>query len=173
MNIRALTTKDAKLYWQLRLKTLRQNPHAFLVTIEEEENKSQPIKKVIMQLKDPSRITLGAFHRNQLIGAITLQREVYIKIKHKGSVLSFFVESDYRGRGIGRVLLENLISIAKMYDIEQLLLAVVSTNEKAIQLYESIGFTTIGMEKRALKVNCQYFDELHMVLFLNHYEGKG
>ncbi|MGP7815602.1 GNAT family N-acetyltransferase [Niallia sp. 01092] len=167
MDIRALTAKDAKSYWQLRLKTLKQNPNAFLVTVEEEENKAQPIKKATIQLKDPSRLTLGAFYQNQLIGAITLQREVYTKIKHKGSVLSFFVEKDYRGRGIGRGLLEKVISIAKLYHIEQLLLSVVATNDNAIQLYESLGFTAMCLEKRALKVNNQYFDELHMVLFFN------
>ncbi|MFT8320465.1 MAG: GNAT family N-acetyltransferase [Bacillus sp. (in: firmicutes)] len=167
MYIRELTAKDAKSYWQLRLKTLRQNPNSFLVTIEEEENKAQPIKKAIMQLKDPTRLTFGAFYNNQLIGAITLQKEVFIKIKHKGSVLSFFVEKDFRGNGIGRGLLQKIISTANEYQIEQLLLSVVSTNERAIQLYQSIGFTSIGTEKRALKVDNQYFDEQHMVLFLN------
>lgn len=166
MYIRLLTAKDAKLYWQLRLKTLKQNPHAFLLTVAEEENKLQPVKKTAQQLKDQTRITLGAFDQNRLVGSITLQREVFEKIKHKGSVLSFFVENDYRGKGIGKALLKKVISIAQNYEIEQLLLTVVAQNMDAVHLYEGIGFTVMGLEKKALKYKNIYYDEKHMVLYL-------
>jgi len=166
MYIRLLTAKDAKLYWQLRLKTLKQNPHAFLLTVAEEENKLQPVKKTAQQLKDPTRITLGAFDQKKLVGSITLQREVFEKIKHKGSVLSFFVENDYRGKGIGKILLKKVISIAKNCEIEQLILTVVAKNTDAIHLYEGMGFTVMGLEKKALKYENVYYDEKHMVLYL-------
>jgi RimJ/RimL family protein N-acetyltransferase len=47
------------------------------------------------------------------------------------------------------------------------LLSVVTTNEKAIALYKSLGFITYGMEPKALKLQGQYWDEELMVLALN------
>ncbi len=166
MQVRVLKPKDAKDYWNLRLTTLKQHPDAFLLTVEEELKRLYPIKRITALLKDPTRITIGAFVAERLVGSITLQMETYKKIKHKASVLSFFIEDDYRNRGIGKRLLTEVITLSKRHDIEQLLLAVVSTNEGAIALYESFGFTVFGVEKNALKVNGQYFDEQHMIFYL-------
>lgn len=166
MQVRVLKPKDAKDYWNLRLTTLKQHPDAFLLTVEEELKRLYPIKRITALLKDPTRITIGAFIAERLVGSITLQMETYKKIKHKASVLSFFIEDDYRNRGIGKRLLTEVITLSKRHDIEQLLLAVVSTNEGAIALYESFGFTVFGVEKNALKVNGQYFDEQHMIFYL-------
>jgi RimJ/RimL family protein N-acetyltransferase len=45
-------------------------------------------------------------------------------------------------------------------------LTVVSDNHPAKRLYESLGFETYGVERRALKYNGQYYDEDLMVLWL-------
>ena len=166
MQVRVLKPKDAKEYWGLRLLTLNQHPDAFLLTLEEEQKRLYPIKRISALLKDPTRLTIGAFIDDRLIGTITLQKETYKKIKHKASVLSFFIEDAYRNKGIGRRLLTEVINVSRRLEIEQLLLAVVSTNTGAIALYESMGFTVFGLEKKALKVNGQYFDEQHMIFYL-------
>jgi RimJ/RimL family protein N-acetyltransferase len=46
-------------------------------------------------------------------------------------------------------------------------LAVVSENEAALRLYEAVGFVEYGYEKRALKQDGRYFDEVLMVKFLD------
>ncbi|WP_053251746.1 GNAT family N-acetyltransferase [Ensifer adhaerens] len=46
--------------------------------------------------------------------------------------------------------------------VEQLQLTVVSSNAAAIQLYSKLGFVGYGLEKRALRVDGQYFDEMLM-----------
>ncbi|CRI00648.1 Uncharacterised protein [Streptococcus pneumoniae] len=47
------------------------------------------------------------------------------------------------------------------------MLDVVVGNDAAKKLYESLGFQTYGVQERSLKHNGQYWDEEHMVLFLN------
>ncbi|COR37397.1 Uncharacterised protein [Streptococcus pneumoniae] len=47
------------------------------------------------------------------------------------------------------------------------MLDVVVGNVGAKKLYESLGFQTYGVQERSLKHNGQYWDEEHMVLFLN------
>ena len=166
MEIRILQAKDAKAYWNLRLVTLRENPESFLLTMEEELNRTFPLKRVSSQLKDPFRKTIGCFINGNLIGAVTLQRELYKKLKHKGSILSFFIKLEYRNRGIGRKMLQYIIDLANEYELEQLTLSVVSTNTKAIRLYESFGFNVYGRESNSLKWNNRYYDEWHMILFI-------
>ena len=51
--------------------------------------------------------------------------------------------------------------------IDQIQLMVWDFNESALKLYESLGFKTFGVQERSLKYNGQYWDEEHMVLFLD------
>jgi len=46
-------------------------------------------------------------------------------------------------------------------------LTVISENEAARRLYRALGFIEYGVEKRALKQNGRYYDEVLMVKFLD------
>ena len=50
---------------------------------------------------------------------------------------------------------------------DQVLLQVVSDNRPAIRLYESEGFVSYGLERRAMKEGARYLDEYLMVRFLD------
>ncbi|MEY4994541.1 MAG: tRNA ((37)-N6)-threonylcarbamoyltransferase complex transferase subunit TsaD [Actinomycetota bacterium] len=58
------------------------------------------------------------------------------------------VLDSYRGQGLGKRLLENLVSQAKKLGSEQILLEVRVDNESAIKLYQSFGFERIDVRKR-------------------------
>lgn len=58
------------------------------------------------------------------------------------------VLDSYRGQGLGKQLLENLVSQAKKLGSEQILLEVRVDNEPAIKLYQSFGFERIDVRKR-------------------------
>lgn len=60
------------------------------------------------------------------------------------------VDSAYQGRGIGRRLLDELLSFAKRGDV---FLEVRTDNDTAISLYQSVGFATVGVRKRYYKVS--------------------
>jgi len=45
-----------------------------------------------------------------------------------------------------------------------IVLTVTSNNKPAKRLYEDIGFRCYGVEKRALKIGLDYFDDEFMVL---------
>ena len=46
--------------------------------------------------------------------------------------------------------------------VELIQLSVVSDNEAALRLYESLGFVEYGIEKHALKQDSRYYDEILM-----------
>ncbi|WP_116233623.1 GNAT family N-acetyltransferase [Paenibacillus sp. VMFN-D1] len=71
-------------------------------------------------------------------------------------------------KGIGKSLVQKLINKAKHCEgLEQINLTVISNNNAAKRLYETIGFVTYGTEQNALKNGYQYWDENLMVLRLN------
>ena len=60
------------------------------------------------------------------------------------------VDPDYRGRGIGRLMLDELLRFA---DGGVVFLEVRTDNVPAITLYESLGFVTMGIRKRYYRVS--------------------
>lgn len=165
--IRLLTKEDAEKYWDLRLQALQVNPEAFVTTYEEAIRQENPIKRVESNLTATTSCTFGAFNEeNHLVGVVTLLTEKREAYKHKGHIVAMYVDAQNRRNGLARELITNAIQRARDIKLEQLTLGVVSTNEPAKKLYESMGFKTYGIEKRAIKVNGVYSDDENMVLFL-------
>lgn len=78
-----------------------------------------------------------------------------------------YVTSKKSGLGVGKTLLTEAINKAKeIEDVEKINLTVVTSNQKAKNLYANLGFKVFGFEEKALKVNGVYYDEEHMVLCL-------
>ncbi|MBW3494436.1 MULTISPECIES: GNAT family N-acetyltransferase [Bacillus] len=165
--IRLLTKEDAEKYWDLRLQALQVNPEAFVTTYEEAIRQENPIKRVESNLTATTSCTFGAFNEeNHLVGVVTLLTEERAAYKHKGHIVAMYVDAQNRRNGLARELITNAIQRAREIKLEQLNLGVVSTNEPAKKLYESMGFKTYGIEKRATKMNGVYSDFEYMVLFL-------
>ena len=167
MNIRVLEESDARLYQQLRLSALRINPDAFGSTYEREVKFS--LETVIERMKPTyDSFILGAFDdTGSLVGIVTFMRESGIKTAHKGNVFGMYIAPEMRGHGLGKSLMLELIKKSRACEgLEQINLTVVSENEFAKKLYNSVGFEVYGVERNALKYNGYYFDEDLMVLKL-------
>ena len=63
-------------------------------------------------------------------------------------VLNLCIGPDWRGQGLGRHLLGRLLDVARWSGAERIFLEVRPSNPVAQQLYESVGFTTIGRRPR-------------------------
>ncbi len=63
-------------------------------------------------------------------------------------VLNLCIGPEYRGRGLGRHLLNRLLDIARWNGAEQAFLEVRPSNPLAKALYESVGFSEIGRRPR-------------------------
>lgn len=161
-----INMQDAEVYQKLRLEALLANPEAFGSTYEREVDFTR--QEVCQRIApEAGKFTLGAFIEGRLAGIVTFVRENGPKTRHKGNVYGMYVSAQYRGMGIGRQLLEELVREARKLDgLEQMTLTVVQDNERAKALYTSAGFTVFGTEKNALKINGEYYDEEWMVYFL-------
>nr|WP_220185894.1 GNAT family protein [Paenactinomyces guangxiensis] len=151
---------DAEIYREIRLRSLQENPEAFLTTYEIEREK--PIETTRQNLQHTDfKFTLGCFTDNdELVGIVTFVRESKPKITHKGYVFGMYVVPEFRGKRVGYRLISELLQRAKKCaGLEQIHLTVVANNIAAKKLYESVGFTRYGTECNALKMNGQYWDE--------------
>ena len=113
--------------------------------------------------------TLGAYIDNVLAGIVSFSRDGADreKLRHKGILFRMYVGKDFRGQGIAKKLIGELIfRVNKISDIEQINLTVISNNANARKLYEKFGFQTFGSEQNAIKWKGKYFTEDQMVLRL-------
>ncbi|AMO86531.1 ribosomal-protein-alanine acetyltransferase [Solibacillus isronensis B3W22] len=162
MNIRILGYKDAEQYHKVRLHGLLNYPTFFSTSYEHENNYTVP--EIEQRLRPQAdKFTLGAFGGNQLLGIATFKRETSAKLNHKGLLVGMYVMPEARENGVARAMIEELLRLLRENEgLEQLHLTVESTNERAIGLYESLGFKQYALERRALKVDGNYYDEVWM-----------
>jgi len=79
-----------------------------------------------------------------------------------------YVSESHRGTGIAAGLMQEEISyLKKLGDVDQVQLAVVTSNPAAVRFYEKMGFLPYGFEKKALKIGDRYVDETHMYMMIN------
>ncbi len=62
-------------------------------------------------------------------------------------ILNIGVTRNHQSRGLGRLMLERLMSIAKRSKARIAFLEVRVSNERAVELYEKMGFSEIGRRK--------------------------
>jgi len=62
-------------------------------------------------------------------------------------ILNLCVAANMQGQGLGRQLLDCLLQIAHSLQVERMFLEVRPSNAAAIHLYESAGFTRMGLRK--------------------------
>lgn len=86
----------------------------------------------------------------------------YKRYRHRCSV-AIALYQKYCGLGIGKQMLQTVLDAAKECGYEQAELEVVTTNEAAIRLYQSLGFEIYGELKHSMKYkDGSYADEYLM-----------
>lgn len=157
IQIRRLAPVDAAMYRDIRLEGLRCNPEAFGSTFEAEN--ARPLTFFADRIGGSQ--TFGAFHGSELVAVAGLLIHEGQKEAHKGLLVGMYVRPSARRAGVGRRLVETIVEFA-LQQVELIQLAVVSDNEQARRLYERLGFVEYGIERKALKQNGRYYDEVLM-----------
>lgn len=133
----------------------------FLKDITKEE-------KYIDSYKENKDYLICVYHDGEIIGDCSLAFHRHEKDAHRATV-GIAVGKEYWGLGIGSLLFEEMIKLAKNEPgIEQIELSVIANNERAKRLYTKKGFVKVGDIPHQLKLkDGSYLDGENMVLFLN------
>ena len=163
IEIKEISSIQLEEYKMFLATGLQSDEHTLLITPRDNLNAAFPTKD------RTDSFTLGAYAKNVLAGVASFARdgEDREKLRHKGILFTMYVSKEFRGHGIARQLLEEIIKRAKTIPgIEQINLIVLTGNLRAKQLYEKFSFEKYGTEQNSIKWKGKYFAEDQMVLQL-------
>ena len=161
MHVRRLTEDDAEIFRQIRLQALEEHPETFQATYESAADLAlDAFKQRLRQYA-----LFGGFIGDELCGFVGFYPLKNPKISHKGIMWGMYVNEAARGTGLAAAMVEAVVNHAKG-KVEQILLSVITDNERAMRFYEKMGFEPYGRERRALKIGGRYYDDEFRVRFL-------
>jgi len=167
MEIRRLRPADLDAFYALRLQALRNDPSAFMVTLDEDLASGSARFLQTLSLAGPERIIAGGFASGELVGSAALFRGDKIKTLHSAKLAGMYVAPAARRARYGAAILDFLIAHARdPLGVSVIHLAVEAANLPAIRLYESRGFRTWGIKPRAMIAAGAIRDEARMYLLV-------
>ncbi len=106
---------------------------------------------------------------HNIIGQCEISNSEWEAASHVG-ILGVIVKNKYRDLGMGKYLIDfALRESKKLNNKEKIVLSCFSNNERAINLYETIGFKIVGIRKKQFYMDSMYYDEVLMELFTDEY----
>lgn len=136
----------------------------FLLMDSVEFNKTIADQKQWIQriLQNKREILLIADVADKMAGWLVFQSPNRVRLNHTGSI-GMMVKKEFRNRQVGRKLLETLLVWAEQHkEIEKICLGVLSSNDRAIHLYRSLGFLEEGRKVNEVKIGDRYVDDILM-----------
>ncbi len=121
-------------------------PEEWNITVEQEE------AWVRRSVASDSSLVIACYINGEVAGNCSLDFYGGIKNRHR-SVISISVLKKYWGLGIGSALLSELIDAASAHDGTEIIeLEVIEGNDRAIRLYEKMGFKIMSEKPNAFKL---------------------
>lgn len=140
---------------------MRTAPEEFTLTVEQE---AEWIRK---HLDAPGKLMILAEAESRIVGYLNFCNYEKKRLSQNGS-FGISVHKEWRNLGIGRLLIETMLDWARRNPlIEKVYLEVFASNERAIHLYQKLGFVEEGRKSRHVKFSDGYFeDEILMSRFV-------
>lgn len=166
--IREAIPSDAKKILEFSVQSGSETP--FLVYGEEGLDLSESFETIYLEgllEKDNEVMLLATINDEELIGIASVGSSHKEKIRHVGEV-GITVSEEFWGFGIGTVLMEEIEIWAKESKvIRRLELIVHADNERAIHLYEKMGYKKEGVLARAMQIDGIFYEGVIMSLLID------
>jgi ribosomal protein S18 acetylase RimI-like enzyme len=163
ISVVALGPQDWRDLRAIRLEALRSEPAAYSSSFEETLARSDEHWQ--QRLASDHSVHLLARAQSRPIGMVGGYLGSDEGDESVAVVFGMYVAREYRGRGIGRLLLSSLIDrLSAFPQICTIRLGVTETQDPARALYESMGFQVIGKTEEGIVVDDRQVDELIMEL---------
>ena len=84
------------------------------------------------------------------------KRQVYSGVAE----VSVYVSEEFRGQGIGKFLLDNLIKISEKNNIWTLQAGIMRANKSSIKMHQNCGFRIVGYKEKIGQLNTIWLDNI-------------
>ncbi len=131
----------------------------------EEENKY--VEGFIKKTEEKKAIKLLAFHGDKLVGVCDITPKE--KIESHIGVFGLTVHKEWRGKGIGLLLMQTTLNEAKknLVGIQIITLGVFANNHVAVHLYKKMGFKEYGLLPKGIQHRGELVDHVFMYKLAN------
>lgn len=160
---RNATENDAQLLLEYlkitcgETRYLVKEPEEITLTLEQEK------AFINRNNESDTNMLMLAFMDGELVGNCSLMGNSSMRYQHRAGI-GIALYQKYTGMGIGRAMIEKLISVARDNGVEQLELEVVADNERAIALYEKMGFEICGTLPNSMKYKDGTYADGHWMM---------
>lgn len=166
---RKIKEDEWQKYKKIRLEALKNDPQAFGSSYERENQKSDnewKEKLMLSNTDDSKKIFVGIDNDSNGFLAIG---GAYAENLGEWNVIAIYVNPKYRGQGVSKILLSEIINTLKARgNVKRLILRVNVNQQAAVNLYRSLGFVIINKEEKQLLGDGNFYDEFEMALDLKN-----
>lgn len=144
------------------LAALRRMPGVFETTLGLPSCRTADSDAFVANLGPNDHHFVAVLEDGTVIGSAGLHVEPNPRMRHMASA-GLFVHKDYQNAGVGTALLKTLLNLADNWlMLVRVELTVFADNERAIHLYEKLGFEKEGLKRMTTVRNGKYADEYMM-----------
>ncbi|MCC5894414.1 MAG: GNAT family N-acetyltransferase [Alkalibacterium sp.] len=119
--------------------------------------------------KDDSVRQFIAYAEDERIGYTNLH---FINPRHRTAVLAIMLDPDNQGKGYAEDVVRRIIDYGfNQLNLNKITLDVVDFNEKAVNIYEKVGFEIEGKKEQQYFIQGKYHTSLAMGLLREYYES--
>ncbi|OOZ38068.1 GNAT family N-acetyltransferase [Solemya elarraichensis gill symbiont] len=165
ITIRQAEPNDAEALVKLFPALYRESDFLLLEHDEFNVSTEEEAKLIEQNRGSKSWVLFVAESENELVGFLGGNGGKTKRNRHTVQIAMAVLEKA-QGNGIGRQLLQVFINWASKNHYHRIELTVVETNNKAVSLYQSMGFEPEGIKHNSLKVNGRYINEHYMAKFI-------
>ena len=155
---------DTEMLWQM-FSTLSEASLRFLVNPFPRERverwtssinyeKALPILAVVEEAGNPRAVAVASLEFHDTSAE-----------RHKAE-FGITVHDSYQNRGLGTALTGHMLAIARKKELRKVSLMVLTSNERAIRMYEKCGFKIEAKLRKESFIKGRYYDDYVMSVFL-------
>lgn len=137
------TLADAEKLMNFINPIIEEPAHILMNEVQSLEEEKKYLQECVKKMEKGQMIKIAAFFENRIVGVCDVTKRSYKKSHIAG--LGISLSKDFRGEGLGKMLMEEAMNQAKKYlGVSQIVLTCSALNVPAMKLYEKIGFKEYG-----------------------------